>query len=190
MNKYKIIALCGKAGSGKDTILKKVLDAEHPNLHEIISCTSRPPREGEVDGKNYHFLTTADFAKKIVKGEMIESTCFNDWFYGTGFQSLDKNKINIGVFNPAGIEKLDKLHNVECWVYYIETCPKERLLRQLMRESNPNVYEIVRRFHTDENDFSAMNFTYDILVNETAGDLREAARQILGRVDELSIKKN
>ena len=44
---YKIIAICGKAGSGKDTLMKNVV-AAYPQLHEIVSCTTRPKREGEV----------------------------------------------------------------------------------------------------------------------------------------------
>ena len=62
MNKYKIIALFGPAGSGKDYIQKKVMETgwgkEH--LHEIISCTTRPPRENEKDGIDYHFLATSE----------------------------------------------------------------------------------------------------------------------------------
>ena len=54
--KIKVVALFGKAGSGKDTILKEV--AATGGLHEIVSCTTRPMREGEADGVNYHFLTS------------------------------------------------------------------------------------------------------------------------------------
>lgn len=53
---YKIIALIGQAGSGKDTILREVLN-QMPELNEMISCTTRPKREGEVDGVNYFYLT-------------------------------------------------------------------------------------------------------------------------------------
>ena len=49
---YKIIALIGKAGSGKDTILNKVLDI-NPTFHKIINSTTREPREGEVEGEEY-----------------------------------------------------------------------------------------------------------------------------------------
>ena len=62
---YNIIALAGKAGSGKDTILKKVIAAIPDRFHEIISCTTRPPREGEVDGKNYHFVNDNFLRKGI-----------------------------------------------------------------------------------------------------------------------------
>lgn len=56
MKDYQIIAIMGEAGSGKDTLMKKVLEQE-PMVVEIISSTTRPPREGEVDGVNYYFIT-------------------------------------------------------------------------------------------------------------------------------------
>lgn len=52
----KIIALIGESGSGKDTLMKEFLML-HKDCNEIISCTTRPRREGEIDGKNYNFLS-------------------------------------------------------------------------------------------------------------------------------------
>ena len=71
--KYKIIALMGEAGSGKDFLLKAA-KIRYPEYHSIVSCTSRPPREGEVDGEAYHFLTDLEFENKIRNGEMFEFT--------------------------------------------------------------------------------------------------------------------
>ena len=102
---YKIIAIIGEAGSGKDTVLNKLIEA-NPNLHKIISCTTRPIREGEVDGVDYIFLDNYYFSLKIMGGEMLEATSFNNWFYGTSYDSLDENKINVGVFNPEGVRNL------------------------------------------------------------------------------------
>ena len=61
---YKVIALIGKAGSGKDSILSAAV-YNHPSLHTIISCTTRPPRGGEKDGVNYYFLTEKEFKENI-----------------------------------------------------------------------------------------------------------------------------
>ena len=85
MNKINIIAICGKAGAGKDTLLQKVIRSGRTSsfIHEIVSCTTRPPREGEVNGVNYHFMTNEEFAEKILNKEMLEATIFNDWCYGT-----------------------------------------------------------------------------------------------------------
>lgn len=167
---YKIIALIGEAGSGKDTMMKKILE-KNDSLHEIVSCTTRPKREGEVEGKNYFFLNAEQFASKILRGEMLEATVFNNWCYGTSYDSLDINKTNIGVFNPSGIELLLNRKDVDVTIFYIMASKKTRLLRQLNREESPNVDEIIRRYSTDEEDFKNLPFTFIVIKNENYDDL-------------------
>lgn len=174
---YKIIALIGEAGSGKDTILKKVLET-YPHLHEIISCTTRPKRENEREGINYYYLSKEEFAEKVLNGDMLEATCFNDWFYGTSKSSLDNCSVNIGVFNPEGIEILSSYLDIELKTVYVRAGAKERLLRQLNREKEPNVDEIIRRYHTDQEDFSELEFEYCEINNNTEQDLVKAVEYI------------
>ena len=163
---YKIIALIGEAGSGKDTIMQGILKRCPTQFHEIISCTTRPIREGEKDGVNYHFFTPDNFTNKVKNNEMLEYTMFNNWFYGTSYDSLQSDTINIGVFNPAGIWSLRKFDNIDLIVYKIVCSDKTRMLRQLNREEHPNVDEIVRRYKTDKEDFSNLNFYYTEIENE------------------------
>ena len=170
MNNYKMIILVGKAGSGKDTILRELVK-NNPYLHEIVSCTTRPPREGEVDGVNYHFLSGEEFAEKVLNNEMLEATCFNDWFYGTGYQSLDENKINVGVFNPTGVESILAYKNIDAHIFFIDATDKNRLIRQLNREENPDVDEIIRRYKADMIDFEFLEFKHIELPNNTKEDL-------------------
>lgn len=61
----KIVALMGEAGSGKDTILHSIMEKYPSYFNEIISCTTRPPREGEKEGVNYYFLSIDEFTKKV-----------------------------------------------------------------------------------------------------------------------------
>lgn len=167
---YKVIAICGKAGSGKDTILQRVV-AACPQLHEVVSCTTRPMREGEADGVNYFYLTGEQFGEKVLRGEMLEATCFNDWFYGTAYDSLRSDCVNIAVFNPEGIDSIAAHKNIEMVVFYVEAKDKTRLLRQLNRETDPDVHEIIRRFRADELDFEDLDFHHNVLNNETKEDL-------------------
>ena len=169
-NKYKIIALFGEAGAGKDYIQKKIMETDFGkrNLSEIISCTTRPPREGEINGVNYHFIpTTALFLKWDNLSKLIEFTAFRDWWYGTSIEHLDKNKINIGVFNINGITQILKNEDIDCLPIRIVCCDKIRLLRQLNRESNPDCLEICRRFQTDYKDFLNIPFEYKGILNNT-----------------------
>lgn len=176
---YKIIALIGEAGSGKDTIMQGILKRCPTQFHEIISCTTRPIREGEKNGVNYHFLTPNDFTDKVTNNEMLEYTIFNNWFYGTSYDSLQPDTINIGVFNPAGIRSLYQFDDIDLTVYRIICSDKTRMLRQLNREEHPNVDEIVRRYKTDQEDFSTLNFCYTEIKNENEEDMESAIESIL-----------
>lgn len=176
----KVVALIGKAGSGKDTILHGIIDDNR--FHEIVSCTSRPPREGEINGFNYNFLSKEEFMKLVDEGKMLEWTEFNGWCYGTQLSSLVEDKINIGVFNIAGVKALAANKDIDLKVYYIHASDKERLLRQLHREQKPNVKEIVRRFMTDETDFMDINdIDYTMLVNQEQVDAYACAVVITGQ---------
>ena len=179
---YKIITLIGEAGSGKDTIMQSIL-TEYPSVfNEIISCTSRPMREGEVEGVNYYYYTDKEFENKISNNEMLESTIFNNWYYGTSYDSLKLDKPNIGVFNPTGIYSMSKFSNIELTVFRITCSDKTRLLRQLNRETNPDVDEIIRRYGTDKKDFSNLKFNYIEIRNENEEDLELAVKAILSEI--------
>lgn len=157
-NKYKILALFGKSGAGKDTIQKWL--TTNYNMNGIISCTTRPPRDYERNGIHYHFLSNEEFAQKVLNMSMLEATVFNDWCYGTPIESLRKDKINVGVFNIQGIECLLQDNRLDILPIFIDCSDKKRLLRNIKREKVPNCLEICRRFITDEKDFSDINFDY------------------------------
>ena len=157
----------GEAGAGKDFILHEVINMDkrkNPQcFHEIISCTTRPPREGEQEGVNYHFVNNEYIESH--KDDFLELTKFRDWYYGTRYSDLDPDKINIGVFNPEGIRNLLKSDKLNIKVFWIKAPAKERLIRQLRREENPNIQEIFRRYEADQKDFSNINFLYETLDN-------------------------
>lgn len=150
---YKIIGLIGEAGSGKDSLMDAILTAS-PTLHHIISCTTRPKREGEIHGVDYFYYTPEKFGDMVLHDEMLECTVFNDWFYGTSYDSLRSDCINIGVFNPTAIEALAERPEIDLVVIRVLAEPKIRLLRQLNREENPDVDEIIRRYRADQIDFA------------------------------------
>ena len=159
----KVIALFGPSGSGKDTVAKIL--AKQKNVNEIVSCTTRPMRDYEQDGIDYHFLTNEQFAEKVLNGSMLEATSFRDWFYGTPIDSLKENMLNVGVFNIQGIECLLKDDRLDVYPVYIACEDKLRLQRSLDREVNPDCEEICRRFLTDLQDFEDIPFEHYIHYN-------------------------
>ena len=182
MNKVKVIALFGKAGSGKDTILRALVNKFPDRYNEIVSCTTRPPREGEQEGVNYYFLTVDQFTEKVLNGDMLEATEFNNWHYGTALSSLSTDKINVGVFNPEGIRCLMEDNFVDLTAYYVQVEDKERLIRQLIREVDPDVKEIIRRVSADEKDFEDLeDIDYQVIINQDKNDVFRAVGLIAGQ---------
>jgi len=81
----KLVVVSGPSGSGKTTVLKGVFESATAPLVSSVSATTRPPRPGEVDGKDYHFLTEEEFAQRRQDNEFLE--CFEVFggghWYGT-----------------------------------------------------------------------------------------------------------
>lgn len=150
---FELIAIVGKSGAGKTTLYKDYLK-QTPNAKGIISCTTRPPREDELDGVDYYFLSNEEFLYKVEHNLMLEYTCFNGWYYGTEKDKLSSTLINVGVFNPSGIASLKKHQDINLHIVYVKAKDEVRLKRQIERENNPNMSEIVRRFNADGIDFS------------------------------------
>lgn len=174
-NVYKMIALCGKSGSGKDTIIKSVLDNCPPDLvNKKISFTTRPKRDYEVNGEDYYFVTNEYFLKNI--DNFIEVTNFRGWYYGTmRSPGLDINKINIGTFDLEGIRiiKEANLVDLDYVILYVDAKDSTRLIRCLSREQEPDIEEVFRRYNADELDFYDIDEHADInLVNETEENLK------------------
>ena len=88
MKKGLLIVISGPAGSGKGTVNAKLLESEA--FAYSVSATTRAPREGEVDGKNYHFISTWEFERRIREGEMLEYTNYCGNYYGTPLKEAEE----------------------------------------------------------------------------------------------------
>lgn len=180
---YKIIAIMGEAGTGKDSLMQEILKLK-PEFHEIISCTTRPKRQGEIEGVNYYYYTPEQFGDRVLHDEMLECTVFNDWFYGTSYDSVRSDCINIGVFNPTGVESLVARPDVDVKVIRVVAEDKTRLIRQLNREEWPDVREIVRRFNADWMDFDGIEKDFECIkvLNGQGADLVANAMLVIAEL--------
>lgn len=96
MKQGKIIVISAPSGCGKSTIINAILDAGDIDMHFSVSATNRAPRDGEVDGVNYHFLSTDQFQTAIAENRFIEwEEVYPGRYYGTLTDEV-ANSINDG----------------------------------------------------------------------------------------------
>ncbi len=86
----KLFVFCGPSGSGKGTVEKGFLHEPEFNFHFSTSATTRKPREGEVDGNHYHFLSEKKFKEWIDEGKFLEHAEFIGNYYGTPIEPVQK----------------------------------------------------------------------------------------------------
>ena len=84
-----LLVLSGTSGAGKDTVLHRLLEVDD-NLKLSISATTRTPREGEVDKKDYFFISKSEFIQMISKDEMLEHAQYCENYYGTPRGPVDE----------------------------------------------------------------------------------------------------
>lgn len=166
----KIIYIMGKSSSGKDTIynvLKQKLD-----VSTYVMYTTRPIRDGEVDGVTYNFISRDEMQDYIDGGKnesVIEyrtyKTVHGPWTYATigdGQFDIKKDMLMLGTLESYEKVKeyFDNRQSVELMPIYVEVPDNIRLKRAIEREEkekNPKYVELCRRFIADSKDFSEEN---------------------------------
>lgn len=159
----KICYIMGKSASGKDSVFKE-LRKRFPAYKEIVPYTTRPIREGETDGVEYHFVDDRRLLELEREGRVIErrdyQTKHGVWRYFTvddGQVDLHGNNyLVIGTLESYGKMK-EHFGDGAMVPVYVEVEDGERLLRALARErvqKEPKYAEMCRRFLADEEDFS------------------------------------
>ena len=145
-----LVILSGVAGAGKDTIKKEIIKRME-NVKSIPSFTSRQPREGDVPGKTYIFLTKEEFEEKIRNDEVYEYDIHHNNYYGTSKKILNeesKNGIIIKDIDVNGTEILKKtLKDIKIVTIFLRV-PKEELRHRLEnRIDKPSEGEIILRLN-------------------------------------------
>lgn len=98
----RLIVLTGPSGVGKGTLMRSLLQ-RHPELYFSVSATTRSPRPGEIDGKNYYFVSLGKFEQLVAEGEFLEWAEFAGNYYGTPREAV-LNQIQSGKLVVLEIE--------------------------------------------------------------------------------------
>jgi len=181
MSKGLLIAVSGFSGSGKGTLMKKVLEM-YPNYALSVSATTRRPRPGEREGVEYFFKTKEEFEELIDNDELIEYAKYVDNYYGTPKayveQMLDEGRDVILEIEVQGALQVKK--KIPGLVLIFITAPSLAELKRRFAERGTETEENIRkRIEQIEREFeSMMNYEY-ILEND---DLDECAAAFHGIV--------
>ena len=189
----KIYCLTGKSGTGKDTLYHAIMEDPRVIIKPIIPYTTRPMRNNEQSGVQYHFVSEADFLQLQSLGKIIEKreydTILGKWYYFTVDHDIvfQNDYLMITTF-----EALDKLYT---WygqdkivVIYLEIDDQIRLERAIQRESlqtHPNFAEVCRRYLADEVDFSQENLkTYHTIQRlVTTASIEKCVDEFIGIIN-------
>lgn len=160
-NGQKRIILAGKGASGKD-YLRSIIQSK--GFKYSVSHTTRPPREGEVNGEDYYFVDLEEAKRMILSGSFIEHTLFNGWIYGTSRDEFFRSELFI--LTPSGISQLSEKDRNESFIIYIDVDEETRRKRMSERRDADSTE---RRLEADEKDFRHF-FDFDCIIRSSCFD--------------------
>lgn len=140
------LVLVGKAAAGKD-YLKNRLKKKGFNIG--ISHTTRPPRPGELDGVDYHFIDQDTFKQMVEEDQFVEYMHFNGWSYGQTKEDFEQAEVMI--MSKDGLDILPEQYRKQCIVIYLDISRKTRIKR-LNQRDDPND-STMRRLLADDEQF-------------------------------------
>jgi guanylate kinase len=177
----KMVVISGPSGSGKSTICKRLL--EDPRIVFSVSATTRKKREGEVDGRDYHFLSRDEFRARVERGEFIEHAEVYGNMYGTlrapMQRALSEGKVYLLEIDVQGALQLKALGEPGMYVF-IAPPDFEELRRRLVKRNSETPEMLERRLHKAEDEYRE-RVKYDhIVVNDDLDRAVNEIRRIIG----------
>lgn len=170
-----MIVLVGESASGKSSIEKYFVD--NYGYNKIISYTTRQPRQGEIDGVDYHFITKSQFRRLKEQDFFAETAFYNDWYYGVAKKDCTNDKV--AVLTPHGLRQVSKIKDINIISFYINVPRRDRLIKILQR--GDNIEESYRRNLSDVGMFDGIEDEVDFVVNNSGyhKSIAEMSKEIL-----------
>lgn len=171
MNKGRLIVFSAPSGCGKGTMLEQITKDE--NYFCSISATTRAPREGEINGENYYFLSREEFEKLIAENGMLEYAEYCDNYYGTPLKPvndmLEKGKNVILEIEVQGAMKVKTLRPDALMIFVLPPSIGE-LRRRLHKRGTENEEIIEKRVSQAAGEIEfALQYDY-VIVNDALED--------------------
>ena len=176
----KLVIISGPSGVGKSTVVKRLLEECELPLRLSVSATTRSPRQGEVEGKHYHFLTLKEFERRKDTGEFLE--CFEPYGNGVWYGTLREtvaSGINAGDWVILEIEVNGAMEVMKAFpqaiTIFITPKSAEQLKRQLENRGTEDAEATRRRLQRAEYELSLSDRYHHRVVNTT---VEQAVREI------------
>ena len=163
--------------------LLKFLQCLNGKRSKIVSYTTRQPRNGEVDGIDYHFIDVDKFKSLKEQGFFAESAQYNDWNYGIAKEDCTNDKV--AVLTPHGLRQLSKIKDISSISFYINVPRRDRLIKILQR--GDNIEEAYRRSLSDVGQFDGIEDEVDFVINNEGykKSVEEMTNEVLLRLIKL-----
>jgi guanylate kinase len=167
---------------GKGTLIKELLK-RCPGLQVAVSATTREPRDGEVNGRDYHFLSREDFDRRVAAGEFVEHAEYAGHRYGTLWSELARPAR--GIVLEIDVQGARQLRDTlpEAKRIFIEPPSLEDLARRLDRRGADSPDQIERRLAAAREELAARDEFDHRIVND---DLERASRELTDLVATMS----
>ena len=163
-----LIVVSGPSGAGKDTVCNRLVE-EQRNVWISISMTSRETRKGEVNGKNYFFITKEEFEEKIKNEEFLEYAVYNNQYYGTPKSKIEEKLSNgidvILVIDIQGALKIKEQLEETLFIFILPPSMEE-LKKRLIERNTETKEKILERFKTAYNEINEIKKYNYVVVND------------------------
>jgi len=176
-----LIVISGPSGVGKDTLIKRLLEQD-ANLRYSVSCTTRAPRPGEVDGVDYSFVNRERFQELVDEGAFLEHALYNGNLYGTLIQRVERERASghdvVLKIEVKGAEQVRGKAPDAIFIFIAPPSVDELVKRQVKRNTETSQdMEARREIATREMEYAAR---YDhVVVND---ELERAVAEILALI--------
>ena len=172
-----IFVVCGPGGAGKSTIVSECVGKLAGSAREVVSHTTREPREGEVHGVSYVFETRETFEERIQNGDVLEYTEYQGNYYGLPSCAFDSDDIKFAVTDRVGLNALLEHFGPERVRGILVLPPSLTVLGERMEDQGRSSHEVAKRLLTAEREARVMGSPFDyVLINK---DLDRSVRQML-----------
>lgn len=178
-----MIVLLGGSASGKTSVTKYL--SENYGLRKIVSYTTRPIRDGEEDGCDYHFVSEEYFSKLVDKNFFLETATYNNWKYGTAWGDVtDKSIIAV---TPHGLRNLKKVSGLHLISFYIDVPRRDMLIKALQR--GDSIDEAYRRSVSDIGMYDGISSEVDFILSNPGyvKSVRDLCEEIVERCGQKGI---